>query len=168
MGHHRANKRKAKRNSKEMEVPREVTNAQFMYFQKCITNITIDLLDYKSFMSKFEFKVLDTMGNLKTVTLTSNSVYCSALTCRQKCQHMIWLFHNIFGFKKDEPLIYNVKFTSLEWTKLVSVFPESVRVMQFPPFTDKGCSVSARTTTRTAKCTTWKTELKLSDLQSWH
>lgn len=116
-------------------------------------------------MSKFEFKVLDTMGCLETVILTSDSVCCSSLACRQKCQHMIWLFHHIFGFKKEEPLIYKMKFTTLEWTKLVNAFPESVRVTQIPPFAEKGYSVSSRTTTRTAKCATCKTELKLGDLQ---
>lgn len=58
-----------------------------------------------------------------------------------------------------------MKFTTLEWTKLVNAFPESVRVTQIPPFAEKGYSVSSRTTTRTAKCATCKTELKLGDLQ---
>ena len=76
---HRADKRKAKKTSKGKVVTREVTNAQFRYFQKYVTNITIDLLEYKSSMSKFEFKVLDTMGCLETVILTSDSVCCSSL-----------------------------------------------------------------------------------------
>ena len=161
---HRADKRKAKKTSKGKVVTREVTDAQFRYFEKYVTNITLDLLEYKSSMSKFEFKVLDTMGCLETVILTSDSVCCSSLACRQKCQHMIWLFYHIFGFKKEEPLIYKKKFTSLEWTKLVNAFPESVRVTQIPPFAKKGYSVSSRTT-RTAKCATCKTELKMGDLQ---
>ena len=161
---HRADKRKAKKTSKEKVVTKEVSNAQLRYFEKYVTNITLDLLEYKSSMSQFEFKVLDTMGCLETVILTSDSVCCSSLAFRQKCQHMIWLFNHIFGFKKEEPLIYKMKFTSLEWNKLVNVFPESVRVMQIPPFAEKGYSVSSRTS-RTAKCATCKTELKLGDLQ---
>ena len=99
-------RRRAKENSKEMEVTREMTSARFMYFQKYITNITIDLLNYKSSMSKFKFEVLDTMGCLETVTLTSDSVCCSSLTHTQKCQHVIWLFHNIFGIKKKRNHLY--------------------------------------------------------------
>ena len=93
-------KEKLKKTSKGKVVTREVTDAQFRYFEKYVTNITLDLLEYKSSMSKFEFKVLDTMGCLETVILTSDSVCCSSLACRQKCQHMIWLFYHIFGFKK--------------------------------------------------------------------
>lgn len=104
---HRSDKRRqeVKRiNKHTANIP--VTKGQFRYFEKYVTDITMDLLQYKSSMTQFEFSVLDTVGYQEMVTLPKGLTRCSSFACKKKCQHLIWLFHNIFGIQTNEPLIY--------------------------------------------------------------
>ena len=61
-----------------------VKKEQFRYFEKYVTDITMDLLQYKSSMTQFEFKILDTMGYQEMVTLPKGSTRCSLFAWKKQ------------------------------------------------------------------------------------
>ena len=77
----------------------------------------MDLLQCDSSMTSFDFKVLDTIGYLEEISLRKESSICSSAWCRKECHHLMWIFHNLFKFDKEEPIMYQVKYIDQQWKK---------------------------------------------------
>jgi len=88
-----------------------VTKKEKKLFYDKVEGIDMDLLHCDSFMTSFNFKVLDTMGYLEEICLKKESSVCSSAWCRRECHHLVWIFHNLFKFDKEQPIMYPSKFT---------------------------------------------------------
>ena len=90
----------------------------------------MDIVDLKSHVSQFNFKLLDTMGYIQDLKISKDSVTCSSpVLCTDMCHHRTSLdLHKIFDFDKTEALIYKKHFSTNEWSKIVQAFPDKVKV----------------------------------------
>ena len=145
--------------------PAQVNKKNLRFFAKSVNEVTMDLLECKSTMDRFNFKILDTMGYQEDVTLTKESGHCTSPACKKNCHHLVWIFHNVFGFPKLEPLIYKNKFTQIEWRKIIDAFPEKVPLSRLPAVGDQTYNVNLRQSNREAKCAVCKKQLISGDLQ---
>ena len=91
------------------------------------------------------FMLLDTMGFLQEVSISKDSVSCTAPFCRGLCHHSTWSLHKVFSFDKDEPLIFKKDFTNSEWKRTLAAFPVKVLLVKLPtPKKDKHFLVNVR------------------------
>ena len=125
----------------------------------------MDLLECNSTMNLFKFNILDTMGYQENVTLTKDSASCTSQACRKNCHHLVWVFHNVFSFTKDEPLIYKKKFTQAEWQKIIDAFLQEVPLARLPNVSNQIFKIHVRKN-KTAKCAIYKKNLTQGDLQA--
>jgi len=66
------------------------------------------------------------MGYLEEICLKKESSICSSAWCRKECHHLMWIFHNLFKFDKEQPIMYQLKFTDQQRKKIIEAFPENV------------------------------------------
>ena len=126
---HRADKKnKTKQKGEQVKKRNDehVTKNQKKLFHDKVEGVHMDLLQCDSSMISFNFKVLDTMGYLEEISLKKESSICSSAWCRKECHHLMWIFHNLFKFDKEQPIMYQVKFTDQQWKKIIEAFPENV------------------------------------------
>lgn len=88
----------------------------------------MDLLQCDPSMTSFTFKVLDTMEYLKEIALKQESSVGSSAWCRMECNHLMWIFHNLFQFEKEQPIMYQLKFIDPQWKDIIETIPENVPV----------------------------------------
>ena len=168
---HRSDKRK--KNSNTQKPPTQgnnlATKKQLKYFEKSVEGVSMDILEYKSDMTSFEFCMLDTMGYLQNVTISKENTTCSSPAgCKKNCHHLVWLLYKIFNFEQSCPLIYKRKFSNAEWEKVIEAFPHRV------PVTDVSkCStdnqvfhIDIKKTRKEAKCATCKNIISFGALQA--
>lgn len=105
---HRSDKRKKASNISKAANKKtdSVNKKQLKFFEKTVEGVSMDILEYKSDMALFQFRILDTMGYLQNVMLSKESTTCSSPGCRKTCHHLVWLFHSVFNFEKSCLLIY--------------------------------------------------------------
>ena len=84
----------------------------------------MDILKCDSNMSQFCITLLDTMGYQQDLTISKDSVTCTSPTCSGLCHHLTWTLHTMFGFTKDDSLVYKKQYTSSEWENILKAFPE--------------------------------------------
>ena len=142
-----------------------VNKKNLRYFAKKVDGVAMDLLECNSTMNLFKFKILDTMGYQENVTLTKDSASCTSQACRKNCHHLVWVFHNVFSFTKDEPLIYKKKFTQAEWQKIIDAFLQEVPLARLPNVSNQIFKIHVRKN-KTAKCAIYKKNLTQGDLQA--
>ena len=117
---HRADrKNQTKQKNKQVNKRNDghVTKKQKKLFHDKVEGVHMDLLHCDSSMISFTFKVLDTMGYLEEIFLKKESSICSSAWCRKECHHLMWIFHNLFKFDKEQPIMYQLKFTEQQWKK---------------------------------------------------
>ena len=114
---HRSDRNKSKPKTKKTNNTEAVNKKNLRYFAKKVVGVAVYLLECNSTMNLFKFKILDTMGYQENVTLTKDSASCTSQACRKNCHHLVWVFHNVFSFTKDEPLIYKKNLPKLSGRK---------------------------------------------------
>jgi len=66
------------------------------------------------------------MGYLEEIT-SKDSTISSFAWCKRECQYLMWIFHNLFSFDEDQPILYQSKFTDIQWRTIVGdAFPKNV------------------------------------------
>ncbi|CAB4000695.1 Hypothetical predicted protein [Paramuricea clavata] len=166
---HRSDKiKKASHNHPIADQRHVAKKAQQRYFEKSVENVSMDIIEYKSEMTSFEFKILDTMGYLQSITIRKDEITCSSPGCTKKCHHLVWIFHKIFKMEKSCPLIYQRNFTNADWGKITDAFPERVPTTDISNYMPKNqvFKVGVKKTEKTAKCASCKTSLSLGDIQA--
>ena len=148
---HRSDRNKSKPKTKKTNNTEAVNKKNLRYFAKKVDGVAMDLLECNSTMNLFKFKILDTMGYQENVTLTKDSASCTSQACRKNCHHLVWVFHNVFSFTKDETLIYKKKFTQSEWQKIIDAFPQEVPLARLPNVSNQIFKIHVRKN-KTAKC----------------
>jgi len=145
-----------------------VTKKQNKLFQEKVEGVHMDLLHCDSSMISFTFKVLDTMEYLEETCLKKESSICSSAWCRKECHHLMWIFHNLFKFDKEQPIMYQLKFTDQQWKKIIETFPENVPLSKVtcPPEDEQKYTINKRTSKKDAKCATCKKELSEGNMQA--
>lgn len=162
---HGSDRNKSKPKTKKTNNTEAVNKKNPRYFAKKVDGVAMDLLECNSTMNLFKFKILDTMGYQENVTLTKDSASCTSQACRKNCHHLVWVFHNVFSFTKDEPLIYKKKFTQAEWQKIIDAFPQEVPLARLPNVSNQIFKIHVRKN-KTAKCAIYKKNLTQGDLQA--
>ena len=130
----------------------------------------MDLLHCDSSMTEFTFKVLDTMGYLEEICIRKESAICSSVWCKKECHlhHLMWIFHNLFNFDKEQPIMYKSKFTDQQWKQIIEAFPENVPLPKVtcPSEDEQQYTINKRTSKKDAKCATCKKELSEGNIQA--
>ena len=168
---HRADrKNQTKQKSKQVKKRNDehVTKKQKKLFHDKVEGVHMDLLHCDSSMISFNFKVLDTMGHLEEICLRKESSVCSSAWCRKECHHLMWIFHNLFKFDKEQPIMYQLKFTDQQWKKIIEAFPENVPLPKVtcPSEDEQKYIINKRTSKKDAKCATCKKELSEGNIQA--
>jgi hypothetical protein len=167
---HRSDKKKQGKNtSKAATKEKESANKkQINFFKKSVGGVSMDILEYTSSMTNFEFQVLDTMGHLQCVGLSKDSTTCSCPGCMKTCHHLVWIFHNVFRFAKEQSFIYKRKFSQAEWSTIIKAFPSVVPVtdvqqhsLDSPTFT-----FETKKTKKESKCASCKRTISFGDIQA--
>jgi hypothetical protein len=110
---HRADK--LKKNSQKQVKSRNnsVSKTKLKFFEKYVKDVTMDIVDLKSHVSQFNFKLLDTMRYIQDLKISKDSVTCSSpVLCTDMCHHRTWILHKIFDFDKTEAFIYKKHFST--------------------------------------------------------
>ena len=128
----------------------------------------MNLLHCDSPMTTFNFKVLDTMGYLEGICIRKESAICSSVWCKKECHHLMWIFHNLFNFDKEQPIMYQSKFTDQQWKQIIEAFPENVPLPKVtcPSEDEQQYKINKRTSKKDAKCSTCKKELSEGNIQA--
>lgn len=168
---HRADKKnRTKQKSKQVTKRNvsHVTKKQKKLFHDKVEGVHMDLLHCDSSMTSFTFKVLDTMGYLEEINLAKDSSVCSSSWCKRECHHLMWIFHNLFKFDNEQPILYQLKFTDLQWKTIIEEFPENVQLSNVtcPSEDEQKYKINKRTSKKDAKCATCKTEITEGDTQA--
>ena len=119
---HRADrKNQTKQKSKQVKNRNDgyVTKKQKKLFHDKVEGVHMDLLHCDSSMISFSFKKLDTMGYLESICLKKESTICSSAWCKKECHHLMWIFHKLFKFDKEQPFMYQLKFTDQQWKQIL-------------------------------------------------
>lgn len=166
---HRADrKNQTKQKSKQVKKRNDehVSKKQNKLFHDKVEGVHMDLLHCDSSMISFNFKVLDTMGYLEEICLKKESSVCSSAWCRKECHHLMWIFHNLFKFDKEQPIM--LKFTDQQWKKTIEAFPENVPPpkMTCPSEDEQIYTINKRTSKKDRKCATCKKGLSEGDIQA--
>lgn len=112
-------RRRKERPQKKTSSKRDHANKmQKNLFSKKVEGVHMDLLTCESSLRQFTFKVLDTMGYIKEVTLKKSSSTCSSSWCSCACHHLMWIFHNVFKFGGDDQILYQMLFNENQWQKI--------------------------------------------------
>ena len=80
---HRSDKKK-KAKSKVRPKTRCCHEAQVKFFERSVEGVSMDIIEYKSEMASFEFRILDTMGYLQAITMCKGHSTCSSPGCKKK------------------------------------------------------------------------------------
>ena len=121
---HRSDKsRKAPKKSKK-DKGNSIGRNKIRFFNKYVKDVNMDILKCDSNMSQFCITLLDTMGYQQDLTISKDSVTCTSPTCSGLCHHLTWTLHTMFGFTKDDSLVYKKQYTSSEWENILKAFPE--------------------------------------------
>ena len=164
----RKNETKPKRKQVKKRNDEHVTKKQKKLFHDKVEGVHMDLLHCDSSMISFNFKVLDTMGYLEEICLRKESSVCSSAWCRKECHHLMWIFHNLFKFDKEQPIMYQLKFTDQQWKKIIEAFPENFPLpkVNCPSEDEQKYIINKRTSKKDAKCATCKKELSEGNIQA--
>lgn len=119
-------KNQTKQKSKQVKKRSDVTKKQKKFFHDKVRGVNMDLLHCDSSMDSFTFKVLDTLGYLEKICLKQESSICSSAWCRREGRHLKWIFHNVFQFDKEQPIMYQLNFTAQQWKEIIVAFPENI------------------------------------------
>lgn len=168
---HRADKKnQTKQKSKQVKKVKDghVTKKQKKLFHDKVEGVHMDLLHCDSSMTEFTFKVLDTMGYLEEICIRKESAICSSVWCKKECHHLMWIFHNLFNFDKEQPIMYQSKFTDQQWKQIIEAFPENVPLPKVtcPSEDEQQHRINKRTSKKDAKCATCKKELSEGNIQA--
>ena len=145
-----------------------MTKKQKKLFHDKVEGVDRDLLHCDSSMTSFNFKVLDTMGYLEEICLKKESSVCSSAWCRRERHHLMWIFHNLFKFDKEQPIKYQSKFTDQQWKKIIEAFPENVSLTKVTCLSqdEQTYKINKRKSKKDAKCASCKKELTEGDIQA--
>lgn len=162
------NRRKQKGEQVKKRNDEHVTKKQKKLFYEKVERVHMDLLQCDSSMISFNFKELDTLGYLEDISLKEESSICSSAWCRKECHHLMWIFHNLFKFDKEQPIMYQVKFTDQKWKKIIEAFPENFPLPKVtcPSEDEQIYTINKRTSKKDAKCATCKKELSEGNIQA--
>ena len=127
----------------------------------------MDLLQCDSSTISFNFKVLDTMRYLEEISLKKESSICSSAWCRKESHHLKWIFHNLFKFDKEQPIMYHATCTDQQWKKN-DAFPENVPLPKVicPSEDEQIHTIDKRTSKKDAKCTSCRKDLSERSIQA--
>ena len=169
---HRADKKnQTKQKSKQVKKVKDghvTKKKKKKLFHDKVEGVHMDLLHCDSSMTEFTFKVLDTMGYLEEICIRKESAICSSVWCKKECHHLMWIFHNLFNFDKEQPIMYQSKFTDQQWKQIIEAFPENVPLPKVtcPSEDEQQYTINKRTSKKDAKCATCKKELSEGNIQA--
>ena len=143
-----------------------MTKTQKKIFHDKVEGVPVDLLHCDS--SMISFRVLDTVGYLEEICLKKESSICSSAWCRKECHYLMWIFHNLFKFDKEQPIRDQLKFTDQHWKNIIEAFPENVPLskMTCPSEDEQKYTRNKRTSKQDAKCATCKKEISEGNIHA--
>ena len=167
---HRSDKRKKGSNNPKPPNQKKdsATKKQLKFFEKTVQGVSMDILDYTSDMASFMFRILDTMGYLKSLTISKESTSCSSPGCSKTCHHLVWIFYKVFNFEQSCSLIYKRQFSNAEWSKIIDAFPDRVPLTDVSKYSSDNqvFKIEIKKTRKEANCASCKNKISFGDLQA--